>query len=172
MPTGSCARKKFLLPPPPPPAEQRQTRVALDDVLALSRLRLEPDDGALILEADAGDARAQCELALLLLAQERAAAAVEWLARSAHRGDLEGMHWLGRCLIAGQGVAADEKRGMDWIARAANHGHPGARRMVQYLYDPARPALGGAELDAALDAIERRMLLEVVEAQAAEGRCV
>ena len=143
-----------------------QTRIALDDVLALSPLRLEGDDRALILQADAGAAQAQCDLALLLLEQGRAADALQWLERAARQQHLDGMYWLGRCLMRGEGVAADERRGADWIARAANHGHVIALPMVQYLYDPARPSLAPADLDAALDAIERRMVLDALNASA------
>lgn len=141
-----------------------QTRVALDDVLTLSPLRLEPEDRVLIVEADAGDAAAQCDLGLVLLGQGRPADAMNWFEQSARLECLEGMHWLGRCLIAGQGVTADERRGIDWIARAANHGHATARAMMPYLYDPARPALGPADLDAELDRIERKVVLDALEA--------
>ncbi len=43
-------------------------RVDVDEVIALAAMRLEPDDRALILEADKGVAEAQCDLALLLFA--------------------------------------------------------------------------------------------------------
>lgn len=36
-------------------------RVLIDDVLAISRLKLAPEDCALIAEADAGQAEAQCD---------------------------------------------------------------------------------------------------------------
>ncbi|MCV2216544.1 hypothetical protein [Thauera sp. Sel9] len=86
-----------------------------------------------------------------------------WFEAAARQDYPEGMHWLGRCLIAGQGVAVDEKRGIDCIARAANRGHPTARRMMPFLYDPARPVLSPAEMDAALDRIERRLVLATLE---------
>lgn len=124
---------------------------------------MEDDDRELILAADAGQAEAQCDLGLLLLGQARAGDAVGWFELAARQDYLEGMHWLGRCLLGGQGVAADEQRGIDWIARAANRGHVTARRMVQYLYDPARAARSPAELEAALDAIERKLILAVLE---------
>lgn len=38
--------------------------------------------------------------------------------------------------------------------------------MVQYLYDSARPVLAPADLDAALDVIERRMVLDALNATA------
>jgi len=151
-----------MAPPPLSQSSNPQTRVAVDDVFALSRLRLELEDRELIVAADAGSAEAQCDLALLFLAQDLAAEAAGWLERSARQGYLEGMHWLGRCHIAGNGVDADERRGIDWIARAANHGHATAAHMVRYLYNPARQALGRAELEVALDAIERKVLSRVI----------
>ena len=146
----------------PPPANP-QTRVCLDDALKLSPLELAADDRALVLAADGGDAEAQCDLGLLLLGQGRAEDALGWFEASARQDYPEGMHWLGRCLIAGQGAMADEKRGIDFIARAANRGHATARRMMPFLYDPARPALSPAELDAALDGIERKLVLAALE---------
>ncbi|ENO88908.1 hypothetical protein [Thauera linaloolentis] len=57
----------------------------------------------------------------------------------------------------------DEKHGIDCIARAANRGHPTARRMMPFLYDPSRPPLSPAELDAALDAIARQLVLATLD---------
>lgn len=144
-----------------PPGER--ARVALEDVVALSRLRLEVEDLALIADADAGLAEAECELGLLLLEQGLPEEALPWFEAAANKNYLEGMHWLGRCYIAGVGAPADESRGIDWIARAASYGHVIAKRMVQYLYDPSRPQLSPAELEAALDAIEQDVVLGALE---------
>ena len=141
-----------------------RTRVAVDDVAPLARLSLTPALRELAIAADGGLAEAQCDLGLTFLAEGLDAEGAAWLALAANQAHLDAMHWLGRCLIAGRGVVADEKGGVDWIARAANYGHVSARAMVQYLYDPARPALGPAELEAALDAIERRVVFEALEA--------
>lgn len=142
-------------------------RVDVDEVIALATMRLEPDDRALILEADKGVAEAQCDLALLLLAPSgggvQTQLAVKWLERAARQSYPEAMYWLGRFHVAGTEVAANERVGMDWIARAASHGHAVARAMVAYLYDPARTARTPAALDAALEAIERRVVLGVLE---------
>lgn len=138
------------------------TRVLLDDVLAMSPLRLEGDDRALIAAADAGAAEAQCDLALLFLAQNLAAEAVRWLALAAKQNYPEAMHQLGRCHVAGRGVAANEALGVEWISRAAALGHGTARPLARYLMDPSRPALDGAALEARLDAIEREQVLAVL----------
>lgn len=140
-----------------------RTGIAVDDVLSLSQLRLEPDDRQLILDADAGAAEAQCDLALLFLGQNRAVEAVRWLERAANQSYPDAMHWLGRCFIAGNGVLADERQGVEWITRAANYGHVTAQHMVRYLYDPNRPRLGPEQLEAALDTIEQKVVLPVLQ---------
>lgn len=141
------------------PLPGERTRVALNDVVPLARLRLEHDDEDLIAAADGGLPQAQCDLGLLMLEQNFGEEAVAWFEAAASQDYLEAMHWLGRCYIAGIGVAADEKRGTEWIARAASHGHVTAREMVQYLYDPSRPQLPPAALEAELDAIEQDAIL-------------
>ncbi|MCK0506609.1 tetratricopeptide repeat protein [Aromatoleum anaerobium] len=139
-----------------------RTLVALDDALALSRLRLEPDDRELIREADAGIAEAQCDLALLFLAQNLPEEAVRWLEPAAQQNCPEAMHWLGRCHIAGTGAPADEKAGMEWIARAASRGHATAPRMIQYHETRPLPPRDPAALEAALDAIDREVVLRAL----------
>lgn len=144
-----------------------RTRVAVDDVAPLARLALTPTLRERVIAADAGEAEVQCDLGLLFLGEGLDAEGAGWLALAAEQAQLDAMHWLGRCYVAGRGVAADEKRGVDWIARAANYGHVSARHMVQYLYDPSRQALGPAELEAALDEIERRVVFEALAAAVA-----
>ena len=116
-----------------------RTLVALDDALALSRLRLEPDDRELIREADAGNAEAQCDFALLFLAQNLPEEAVRWLEAAAHQNCPEAMHWLGRCHIAGTGVPADEKAGLAGFPRAPRRGHAPGPHIYPYPPKPARP---------------------------------
>ncbi|MDO9596634.1 MAG: hypothetical protein Q7J47_02835 [Azoarcus sp.] len=139
-----------------------RTLVALDDLLPLSRLRLNTDDHDLVVEADQGTPEAQCDLALLFLAQGFAAEAVRLLEMAANRFYPEAMHWLGRCHIAGTGVAPDEQLGIGWISKAAQHGHITAKRMMQYLDNPARPRQKPEALEAVLDDIERKVVLSVL----------
>lgn len=139
-----------------------RTQVAVDDVLALARLQLAAADEALVADADAGDPAAQCELALLFLEQDLAEEAVRWLERAAERRYPEAMLWLGRCAIAGRGLAADTRAGTDWVRRAAARGHLVAERLLRFLDDPARPPLSPAALDADLDAIEREAVLRAL----------
>jgi len=139
-----------------------RTGVALDDAIALSRLRLSPDDGELVVAADAGDPDAQCDLALMFLAQDYAESALPWLEAAAGQYHAEAMHWLGRCYISGKGVPADEKTGADWISKAASRGHSTASLMVRYLESSDRPREPAA-VEAALDAIERKVVLSVLD---------
>ena len=144
-------------------------RVGRAAVNARSPLRLEADDRALIAEADAGSAEAQCDLALLLLTRNLPAEAVRWLALAAKQNYPEAMHQLGRCYTGGRGVGANEALGVEWISRAAALGHSTARPLARYLMDPARPALDAAALEARLDAIEREQVLAVLRETAEVG---
>jgi TPR repeat protein len=143
-------------------APGEQTRVAMDDLEALSRFHLDRADRDLLAWADAGNPEAECELALLFLAEGLAAEAVTWLEKAARRLYPEAMHWLGRCHLAGNGVPANEAEGTAWIAKAARHGHLTAQHLLRYLQDPARPALAPAALEAALDDIERRLVFDAL----------
>ncbi len=142
-------------------------RVQLDDVVALSRFRLEPEDHALIVDADAGKAEAQCDLALLFLIQNQPSEAAQWLTLAAKQNYPEGMHQLGRCHIVGNGVEANQALGIEWISRAAALGHSTARHMAQYLIDPNRPVMDGAALEVKLDAIEQRVVFAALRETAA-----
>jgi TPR repeat protein len=137
-------------------------RVPLEEILPLSRLQLEPEDFALLLDADAGQAEAQCDLALEFIMQKMPAEAVQWLKESARQHYPEAVHQLGRCHIAGTGVAPDEAHGIALITQAASLGHSTAKHLAHYLMDPARPRLPPAELEAKLDAIEQKVVLSVL----------
>lgn len=140
-----------------------ETQVVLDDVLQLSPLDLEPEDRELILDADAGDPESQCDLALLFFAQDRPVEAVGWLEQSASKLYPEAMHQLGRCYISGNGVAPNEQVGTTWIGRAAARGHVIAESLIQYLKDASRQPVAPAELEAALDELERKTVMSALE---------
>lgn len=138
-------------------------RVPLEEVLPLSRLRLdEPEALALLVDADAGQPEAQCDLALEFLMQKMPSEAVQWFKEAARQRYPEALHQLGRCHIAGTGVAPDEAHGIALITQAASLGHSTAKHQVHYLMDPMRPRLPPAELEAKLDAIEQKVVLTVL----------
>ena len=82
------------------------------------------DDLLLLERADAGEAGAQTDVALLFLENKKAKGAVIWLGLAAKQDDANAMYLLGRCYIdgPGRGVAPDENLGLMWLARAACHG--------------------------------------------------
>lgn len=151
-----------LLPTQGGTDQGEHTRVRLDEILPLSRLRLEPEDHELIVDADTGVAEAQCDLALEFLVQKLPHEAVRWLTLAAKQNYPEAMLQLGRCAIAGYELEPDETQGVMWITRAGALGHSTARHMAQYLMDPKRPQLPPAELEAKLDAIEQKVVLSAL----------
>ncbi len=84
---------------------------------------LQRDDLSVLESADAGDARAQTDLALVFLANGKPKGAIYWLELAARQGYADAMNWLGRCYLAAEGVAKDENVGIMWISKAAALGH-------------------------------------------------
>lgn len=139
-----------------------QARVPVDEIIDIARLKLEPEDRALILDADSGQAEAQCDLALLFLAQNHPTEAIQWLTAAADQRYPEALHQLGRCYIAGNGIKENEGLGIELIARAATLGHYTAKHMLTYLMDPAREPQPPAALEARLDTIEKNVVFGVL----------
>lgn len=105
--------------------------VDLDAIKSHACIPLEEDDGPLIQDADAGNAEAQNDLALLFLANSKPRAAIYWLELAAKQDYPDAMHWLGRCHIDGNGVLQEENLGMMWLAKAAAHGHAISQAQMQ-----------------------------------------
>jgi len=129
-----------------------KTRVRLADIVPLACVALEPEDLRVILDADGGDAVAQCDLALIFLAAHRSAAAVTWLMLAAKQFYPDAMCHLGRCYLSGEGVARDENAGILWLSQAAAKGHPLARNLMLFLQSPKGQQLPAAHEPEALDA--------------------
>ena len=150
-----------------PHAMGEDARLNLDDVLPLSSLPLEPEDRAVIIEADAGDAVAQCELAVILLTADRARDAVPWMTRAAKQRYPDAMCYLGRFCLTGEAMPRDEEAGLMWLTQAGDKGHPLGQALAQFLQSQEGLALRAAgdqtALDAALDRVEREVLLRVLQ---------
>jgi len=80
------------------------------------------DDYSLIEAADAGNAEAQTDLALLFLSHNKIKQALTWLETAARQEYPAAMRLMGACYIEGQGVNRDDNLGMMWVARAAAKG--------------------------------------------------
>ncbi len=105
--------------------------VDLEAIKPHACIPLEEDDGALIHDADMGNAEAQNDLALLFLANNKPRAAIYWLELATKQEYPDAMHWLGRCHIDGNGVLQDQNLGMMWVAKAAAHGHAISQAQMQ-----------------------------------------
>lgn len=103
--------------------DDKKTKIALETIRPHIRIPIEPGDLELIEKADAGDAEAQTDLAVLFLSNGKPESALYWLELAAKQNYEGGMYWLGRCYIDGNGVPADENLGVMWIAKAASLGH-------------------------------------------------
>jgi uncharacterized protein len=96
---------------------------------------VQESDWGLVLRADAGEADAQTDLALLLLSHDKPGAAIPWLEQAAKQGSAEAMHWLGRIHVDGLGVGRDDDMGMMWLAKAAAAGSLISQRQMQSIRD-------------------------------------
>ena len=113
---------------------QYKTCICFDSIKAEICITLEPDDIALIESADAGDATAQNDLAVLFLEHNKPKSAVYWLELAAKQHFADAMQLLGRCYLEGNGVPKDENLGIMWTAKAASLGHPIALALIQSMH--------------------------------------
>lgn len=142
-----------------------QTRVSLSRVLPLSSLTLEPGDEAVIVAADAGEAVAQCDLAIMLLTAKHPKEAIYWLTLSAKQFYPDAMCFLGQHYLSGVGVSRDPEVGLMWLSQAATKGHLIAEGMLAFLLSPAgqqQTQVDPAALDAALNKIGYEILLQAL----------
>ena len=103
-------------------AVKNRTLIALSEVLKNCPITLSNDDISLIIQADAGDANAQNDLALLFLAGSEPSIAIYWLTLSAKQNHSDAMQLLGACYATGTGLGQDKNKAMTWISKAATLG--------------------------------------------------
>jgi len=108
-----------------------RTLIPLGDIREQIAIPLGAEEVDLIVAADAGNAEAQNDLALLFLSHGKFKHAVYWLNLSAKQGYTDAMHWLGRCYLEGKAMVVDENMGMMWLANAAAHGHTISQAQIQ-----------------------------------------
>jgi uncharacterized protein len=105
--------------------------VTFDSIKPHICVSLEDEDIELIQDADAGNAEAQNDLALIFLGNDKPRSAIYWLELAAKQEYPDAMHWLARCHLDGNGVLRDENLGMMWLAKAAAHGHAISQAQMQ-----------------------------------------
>lgn len=110
-----------------------RTMIPFDAICNQIVIPMEAEDFELISCADAGNAEAQNNLALLFLSNGKPEIAIYWLELAAKQDHTDAMHWLGRCHIEGTGVPKDEDLGIMWLAKAAAHGHVISKEQIQIM---------------------------------------
>jgi hypothetical protein len=112
-----------------------RSMVYLDSIKSHISIPLGPEETALLASADAGNAEAQNDLALLFLSNGKIKSALYWLELAIKQNHADAMHWLGRCYIEGKGIAKDENLGMMWLSKSAAQGHVIAQGQMQAMRD-------------------------------------
>jgi len=107
--------------------------LAFDDIAPLLCIPVVPEDHVLLINADAGDASAQNDLAQLFLVAGKTDIALHWLRQAADQQHPDAMHNLAKLHIKGVGVPKDESIGLMWLAKAAAHDHVIAKQQMDAL---------------------------------------
>jgi hypothetical protein len=108
-----------------------KTMICFDSIKHDICIELDPDDIELLKAADAGDAKAQNDLALLFLENDKMKSAAYWLELAAKQNFTDAMHLLGCCYLDGNGLPKDDNLAIMWIAKAASLGHSIAQAQIQ-----------------------------------------
>ncbi|MEJ6655292.1 MAG: tetratricopeptide repeat protein [Pseudomonas sp.] len=113
--------------------ERLRALLAFDDIAPLLCIPVEPEDHELLIDADAGDAEAQNDLAQLFLDAGKVDIALHWLNLAVEQQHPDAMHNLAKLHIKGVGVPKNESIGLMWLTKAAAHGHPIAKQQMAAL---------------------------------------
>ena len=107
--------------------------LSFDDVVPIVCVSVAPEDHDLFVEADAGDAEAQNELALLFLDADKPEIGLHWLKMAAGQSHSDAMHNLSELYIKGISTPKDNGTGLMWLAKAASVGHIIANQQIMAL---------------------------------------
>ena len=107
--------------------------LTFDDIVPMLCIPVAPQDYELIIEAAAGDAEAQNDLALLFLDTDKPDLGLHWLTLAADQGHPDAMHNLSKLYIQGSGTPKNDSLGLMWLAKAASLGHRVAGEQITAL---------------------------------------
>jgi TPR repeat protein len=113
--------------------ERGRAMLDFEGILPMLCVSIAPEDHELFFNADAGDAEAQNDLALLFLESDRPDVALHWLQLAVAQDHADAMHNLGRLYIKGIGIPKNDNLGLMWLAKAAAFGHVIAERQLTAL---------------------------------------
>jgi len=100
-----------------------RTMLTFEDLVPMLCIPVAPQDHELIIQAAAGDAGAQTDLALLFLEADKPDVGLSWLTQATDQGHPDAMHLLSKLYIQGSGLPKDDSLGLMWLAKAASLGH-------------------------------------------------
>ncbi|MEI7429962.1 MAG: sel1 repeat family protein [Betaproteobacteria bacterium] len=109
--------------------------IPFDSIKTYFCLPLQAEDLVVLESADAGDAEAQNEMALIFLSHAKPRNAMYWLELAARQDYADAINLLGQCYMGVIGVAKDENTGMMWLAKAASLGHAISLLQMQSVRD-------------------------------------
>jgi TPR repeat protein len=110
-----------------------RTMLTFKDLVPMLCIPVAPEDYDLIVEAAAGDAEAQNNVALLFLDADKPDIGLHWLTLAADQGHPDAMHHLSKLYIGGSGTPKNDSLGLMWLGKAAALGHVIAGEQVTAL---------------------------------------
>lgn len=113
--------------------EEGRTMFTFEDLVPMLCVPMTQEDHELVIEAAAGDAEAQTDLALLFLDADKPDIGLVWLTLAADQGHSDAMHHLSQLYIQGNSPPKNDSLGLMWLAKAASLGHVIAGEQVTAL---------------------------------------
>jgi len=110
-----------------------RTMLTFEDIVPMFCIPVAQEDYDLIVEAAAGDAEAQNNVALLFLDADKPDLCLHWLTLAVDQGHPDAMHNLSKLYIQGCGTLKNDSLGLMWLAKAADLGHVIAGEQVAAL---------------------------------------
>ncbi len=166
-----------------PNSAGNQTQVVLSDVLKVVGAGLPMACYPWLKVAEAGDADAQCEVALCFLEGGDVKRALYWLRKAADQSCAEALYWRGRLRLGGkdggktpdeEGMISDvpaDREGELWIWQASLKKHAPAMAALDFLRSNEGARLLAEDdrsaLDEALEALDKEVTLKAFPASQA-----
>jgi TPR repeat protein len=113
--------------------DEGRTMLTLEDIVPMLCIPVAQQDYDIIIQAAAGDAEAQSNLALLFLDADKPDLGLHWLTLAADQGHPDAMHNLSKLYIQGSGTPQNDSLGLMWLGKAAALGHVIAGEQVTAL---------------------------------------
>lgn len=97
--------------------------ISLNSLAPHISIPLDDEKSAMIIRADHAEPEAMNAVALAFYGAGQYGIAVSWFEAAAGKGHLDAMDWLSDCYINGVGVEKNDARAIQWLGKAAEHGH-------------------------------------------------